>query len=49
MNSDVASLNAAAVKNTATINFSCSTRGSQWMKNKFNVFQFQLSNMVYEK
>ena len=29
MNSDVASLNAAAVKNTATINFSCSTRGSQ--------------------
>ena len=29
MNSDVVSLNDAAVKNTATINFSCSTRGSQ--------------------
>jgi hypothetical protein len=27
MNSDVTSLNAAAVKNTASINFSCSTRG----------------------
>ena len=29
MSSDVSSLSAAAIKNTATINFSCATRGPQ--------------------